>query len=274
MRQAAALFAVVGQCGLVLLSCGCQGPGPEADAEAADVADAPLGWGGPVDSEEVRVWSRESLDAAPRWRVAPDPDYAMVLDSVELIVGEHVIKVERFVAKGVFLPEGRVALLSRTGSQPESPLLYLIDRESGHAAGVQAPDGEAGESLNWGSFTMATTVAQGFVLVGDNVDYRESRRRMRRTGLDVWYADRNGRFTRPPSYVEVDGGLLGTFADGSLAMWTSPEIGDTTIVTEIVSPRVTEGPSRLAGGQQAELLFRMANPKDPDRFDIPANWAA
>lgn len=269
MRRATARLTVVGQCGLIPLSFGCLSPGPEADAEAADVADAPLGWGGPVDAEEVRVWSRESLAAAPRWRVAQDPDYVMVLDSVERIVGEHVIKMQRFVAKGAFLPEGKVALLSRTGSKPESPLLYLIDPESGHAVGIQAPGGEAGESLDWDSFTMAVTVAEKFVLVGDNADYR-----VRRTGLDVWYADRNGGFMRPPSYVEVDGGLLGPFADGSLAMWTSPEIGDTTIVTEIVSARVTEGQSRVADGEQAEVLFRISNPKDPDRYDVPASWTS
>ena len=116
---------------------------------------------------------------------------------------------------------------------------------------------------------MAVTVAEKFVLVGDNADYR-----VRRTGLDVWYADRDGRFMRPPSYVEVDGGLLGPLADGSLAMWTSPEIGDTTIVTEIVSARVTEGQSRVADGEQAEVLFRIANPKDPHRYDIPASWTS
>ena len=274
MRQAAVRLTIAGQCGLVLLSSGCSSPGPEANAEAADVANAPLGWGGPLNAKEDRLWSRESLDAAPRWQVAQDPDYVMVLDSVEQIIGEHVIRVQRFLPKGAFLSEGRVALLSRTGSQPESPLLYLIDQESGHSAGVRGPDGEAGESLDWDSFTMAVTAAQGLVLVGDNVDPRESRRRMRRTGLDVWYADRNGRFTRPPSFVEVDGELLGTFADESLAMLASPETGDTTIVTEIVSARVTEGPSRVAGGQQAELLFRIANPKDPDRYDIPANWTS
>lgn len=180
LRRETAVLTVVGQCGLVLLSFGCLSPGPEADAEAADVAKAPLGWGGPVDAKEIRVWSRESLDAAPRWRVAPEPDYAVVLDSVEQIIGEHVIRVQRFVAEGAFLPEGRVALLSRTGSKPESPLLYLIDPESGHAVGIQAPGGEAGESLDWDSFTMAVTVAEKFVLVGDNADYR-----VRRTGLDV-----------------------------------------------------------------------------------------
>ncbi|MDE2659091.1 MAG: hypothetical protein OXI45_02675 [Acidobacteriota bacterium] len=269
MRRETAVLTVVGQCGLVLSSFGCLSPGPEADAEAADVAKAPLGWGGPVDAKEIRVWSRESLDAAPRWRVAPEPDYAMVLDSVEQIIGEHVIRVQRFVAEGAFLPEGRVALLSRTGSRPESPLLYLIDRKRGDAIGIGPPEGEAGESLDWDSFEMAVTVNQRFVLVGYNADYR-----VRRTGLDVWYVHRDGRFTEPPSYVEVEGGLLGTFADGSLAMWTSPELGDTTIVTRIVAARVTDGPSRVAEGRQAEVLFTTANPRDPDRYDTLANWTS
>ena len=193
----------------------------------------------------------------------------MVLDSVERIVGEHVIKMQRFVAKGAFLAEGRVALLSRTGSKPESPLLYLIDRKSGDAVGIRAPEGEAGESLDWDSFTMAVTVAQEFVLVGDNADYR-----VRRTGLDVWYADRNGRFMWPPSYVEVDGGLLGTLADGSLVMWKMPTIADTSIVTEIVSVRVTEPSSEASENQQAEVLFTTANRRDPARPDVRASWTS
>lgn len=275
VRRGAARVVAVGQCVLVLSSCGCSGPGPEEDTEAADVADGPLGWGGPVNAAEVRRWAREALDAAPRWRVAQEADYSMVLDSVDLRIGGHVIRVQRFVANGAFRPDGRVALLTRTGgsSQPESPLLYLIDRMSGQVTGIPAPSGEPGESLDWNSFSMVA-VEHGFVLVGDNFGHAEGRRRMRRTGLDVWLADRDGRFTRPPSYVDVDGGPLGSFADGSLVMWTYPETADTTIVTGIVAAQAKEVSSRAAEGQQADVLFRIANPRDPDRHEVRASWTS
>ena len=110
-------------------------------------------------------------------------------------------------------------------------------------------------------------VEEGFVLVGDNFSHPRARRRIRRSGLDVWHADRDGRFTRPPSYVNVDGGPLGMSADGSLVMWTYPETSDTTIVTEIVCV-ATQVSSRVAEGQQAEVLFRIANPRDPDRHEF------
>lgn len=41
-----------------------------------------------------------------------------------------------------------------------------------------------------------------------------------RRGSDIWYVDLEGRFTRPSSYVNVEGSLLGAFADGSLAVLT------------------------------------------------------
>ena len=269
------MLAVGGQCGLVLLSCGCSSPGPEAGASAAEVADAPLGWGGPVEAEEVRTWSSESLDAAPRWHVAEEPDYSMVLDSVDHIIAGHVSRFRRFVTEGIFLPDGRVVLGYSTGgsSQPDSLLLHFFDPGSGEEVRIPTPRGEAGEWLDWVSFDMVA-VERGFVLAGDNTGYSGPTRPMNRSGEDVWYADRNGRFTRPPLYVNVDGGLLGTFADGSLVMWTMPTIADTTIVTEIVSVRATEHSSEASENQQAEVLFTTANRRDPERPDVRASWTS
>ena len=270
--SAAVVLAMAGQCGLVVLSCGCSGPGPGADAEAAD---SPLGWGGPVNAEEVRVWGGESLATASRWRVSGQPEYSVVLDSVDLILAGHTSRIPRFVTEGVFLPDGRVALRYSTGgsSQPDSLLLHFIDPARGEEVGILTPRGEDGALLNWVSFSMSV-VEQGFVLVGDNTDHSGPARPVRRTGLDVWYADRTGRFTRPRSYVNVKGGLLGTFADGSLVKWTRPVAADTTIVTAIVSIRATEGPPEAADGQWPEVLFTTANRRNPERPDTRASWTA
>ncbi len=275
MRQAAAVLAVGGQCGLVLLSCGCSSPGPEAGASAAEVAYAPLGWGGPVEAAEVRVWPSESVDAAPRWRVAGEPDYSMVLDSVDHIIAGRVRRFQRFVTEGIFLPDGRVVLGYSTGgsSQPDSLLLHFVDPESGEEAGILTPRGEAGESLNWVTFDMVA-VERGLVLAGDNTDYSGPTRPMNRSGKDVWYADRGGRFTRPPLYVNVDGGLLGTFADGALVMWTMPTIADTTIVTEIVSAWATEPSSDASDNERTEVHFTTANRRNPERPDVRASWTS
>ena len=126
-RRGVPLVAAAGQCVLVLMSCGCSGPGPEVDTEAADVADAPLGWGGPVNAAGVRFWPLEALDAAPRWRVAREPDYSMVLDSVELGCGSCDQRPSDSWAKRRH-PAGQKSCspdpYRRFRSQPESPLLY------------------------------------------------------------------------------------------------------------------------------------------------------
>ncbi len=270
--SAAVVLVMAGQCGLVVLSSGCSDPGPGADAE---VPDAPLGWDGSVEAEEVRVWDGESLAMSSRWRVSSQPEYSMVLDSVDLIIAGRTSRIPRFVTEGVFLSDGRVALIYSTGgsSQPDSLLLHFIDPASGEEVGIPAPRGEAGAFLDWVSFSMAA-IGQGFVLVGDNTDYSGSVRPMKRTVQDVWFADRDGGFTRPPSYVDVDGGLLGTFADGSLVMWTRPVTVDTAIVTRIVAAQATQGLPHGAEGEPGEVLFTTANRRNPDRHEVRASWTS
>ena len=185
---AAVVLAVSGQCGLVVLSSGCSDPGLGAEAE---IPAPPLGWDGPVDAEEVRVWGSEVLATASRWRVSSQPEYSMVLDSVDLIIAGRTSRIPRFVTEGVFLSDGRVALIYSTGgsSQPDSLLLHFIDPASGEEVGILAPRGEDGAFLDWVSFSMAA-IEQGFVLVGDNTDYSGPVRPMKRTVQDVWLADR------------------------------------------------------------------------------------
>ena len=110
MRQAAAVLAVGGQCGLVLLSCGCSSPGPEAGAGAAEVAYVPLGWGGPVEARGgSHVVDGEPGRGPP---VACRPG-ARLLDGSRLGGPYHCRtrdrRFERFVTGGIFLPDGRVA---------------------------------------------------------------------------------------------------------------------------------------------------------------------
>lgn len=262
----ATVLAVAGHCGLGLFSWGCTGPGPEADA--------PLGWG-PVDAREVRTWPQETLDAAPRWRVAQDPEYSMVLDSVRHVYGEHVVVRERRVSQGFFLPEGRVALLSSPGEiPPESPLLQLVDRAGGDVARIPPPRSDTGLSRRWESFIMAVTAEQGLVFVGNNFGYPQAVWQMGREGQDVWYADRDGRFTRPPSYIDMMFAvLLGILPDGSLVMSRSAGPRDTTVVFEIVSVRPTGSSLQGAEGQQPEVLFRVADPRGADGHEFSAAWS-
>ena len=269
MSRFAVVLHVVAVCGGLPLSSGCSGPDP-----GAKVADAPLGWGGPVNAEEVREWPEESLDAAPRWVAARVPVYSVVSDSVEQTFGGQFRNSQRYVGEGAFLSDGRVALVYSTAALvgPDSLLLHFVDPASGDEDRVLAPKGDGGEPLNWTHFVM-TTHEQGFVLVGDNQDVAGDTRPAFRTGQDVWYADRQGQFARPASFVNVLGSLLGVFPDGSLVMSTDSESTDTTIVAAIVSAQAAEALSEPPDENRAEVLFTTANPRDPGRYDSRASWA-
>lgn len=259
--------AAVAQCASLLLFFGCSGNGVE-------FSGAPLGWGEPVGAEEVRAWSAEGLDTARHWSVAREPSYLMVPDSVEEVMAGHVLKRQRYVYQGVFLPDGRIVLRYSLGPRmgPETLLLHFVDLANGDEVRILAPVGENGESLNWSHFAMLA-LEQRFVLVGDNLDYGGDTRLKFAMTQSVWYADHQGQFEQPPGMVDMWGDPVGAFPDGSLAMLTEAKSTDSTIVTAMVSVRAREGGSESSDAQSAEVLFTLAAPRDPDRYEMRAPWA-
>ena len=255
--RVAVLAAAAGLGAWLAVSSACRDPGPESQA-----GDAPLGRDGPVQAAEIRSWSAASLAAAPRRIVAEEPTWSMVPNSMDMFVADTVLRGQQVPSRGAFLQDGRIALVHSIGYPPDSLLLQFIDPESGDKTDVMAPRGDGGELLSWTSFSMATG-EDGIVLLGNNWQVRDLRERGPRTSADVWYADWNGRFARPPALVLVDGGLLGRFRDGTLAMWSSANRAGT--VTNVVSVRVKDAQSEPSDEFRPEVIFTRSVPGDPGR---------
>lgn len=61
-------------------------PAAACDGRDVRVGEAPLGWGGTIEAREVRMWTAEILESAPRWRVGVEPVFEVVPDSVQVMV--------------------------------------------------------------------------------------------------------------------------------------------------------------------------------------------
>lgn len=246
---------------------GCGGGGP-------DVAEEPLGWSGPVDATEARLWSAESLEAAPRWTVAESPAMVMVPDSSEAVVygrsGEvlHRSESQRYPEQAVFLPDGRVVVAYYL-SPSDSILLHFLDPVAGTDTPIAAPGGEEDEELHWGHTGGLALYADGIVLRADNAPVGTRRR-----GSDIWYVDLEGRFTRPSSYINARGSLLGAFADGSVAAFGRLDRVDTTLVLPVLSVLPMAAGGEPSDAHRAEVLFALAAPGDPARgYESLAGWS-
>lgn len=226
--------------------------------------DDPLGWGEPVEAREVRQWSRESLDAAPRWNVAETPTLVIVPDSVESVEygssGEIIMRTEhqRYTAGAAFLPDGRVVLRYAT-SPSDSILLHLLDPATGRETRVRAPTGADGQRLRWSEFGMDRH-GRGIVLVGNNRPWEEEPR----SGADVWFADETGAFVHPRSHVTTSGVLVGALGDGSLVFAGDSEESDSLFIKRILAVRPVRADAEPSPHHRAETLFTTAVRRDSD----------
>ena len=227
--------------------------------------DDPLGWGEPVGAREVRQWSRESLDAAPRWTVAETPAFAIVPDSVESVLYGSSAEIlsrrehQRYTAGAVFLPDGRVVLKYGT-LPPDSILLHLFDPATDRETRVPAPVGADGRSLRWSEFGMARH-GRGIVLVGNNQPMQEEPR----NGADVWFTDETGAFAFPQSYVTTSGMLVGALGDGSLVVAGNSEEADSVRIRRILAVRPVGTEAPPSPNHRAETLFTTAVRRGPRR---------
>ena len=102
-RDLRAFAAAAG--GLLFLAAAC-------DRGDLRVSDAPLGWPGATGADEVRKWSRESLESAPRWKAEDAPLFELVPEVVE---GAAPGLEYRYPSDATFLPDGRVVLYYYAG---------------------------------------------------------------------------------------------------------------------------------------------------------------
>ncbi len=241
--------------GFLLASIACAGGDPEPE-------QVPLGWGGTVEARLVREWPSDRMAGVQRLVVSDVPRFLLVPEIIGEIThsrtGER-IPLQRYVTEGEFLGDGRVVLLYDI-SPPDSVLLHFFDPRSGEDTGILAPTGPGGEGLNWTHFNMAGAEGR-IVLVGDNRVFGERVRPKPRKERDVWLADRTGRFTRSPSSVGA-GELIGLYPDGSLVMMMDLGSTDTTVVSAIVSSRISETAEQPADPHNQALLFTTARFKE------------
>ena len=246
--------------GLVLAAAAC-------DGRDVRVGEAPLGWGGTIEAREVRLWTAESLESAPRWRVGEEPVFEVVPDSVQVMVTGME---QRYASAATFMPDGRVVVLySLSGVlDPDSLLLHILDPASGEETRIPAPRGEEDQPLKWVHFQLAFHDGE-ILLMGDNQPPLS-----RRQGADVWRADEGGRFTRPPSYTDISGALLGIFPDGSLVLAMSAGTTDTTLVASIATADPMEAGKEPSDSQEREVLFTTAVQRDPNfAQEVPMRFA-
>ena len=251
----------------VLAAAGCGGGGPQA-------GDEPLGWSGPVEAREVRLWSAESLEAAPRWTVAEPPAMVMVPDSAAEVVygrsGEvlHRSERQRYPERAAFLPDGRVVVAYFVASS-DSILLHFLDPVTGTDTPVVAPTADDGADLHWGHTGGLGILDDGIVLLADNAPVGTRRR-----GSDIWYVDLEGRFAEPPSSVGAQGSLLGSFADGSLAIMGRFNRVDTTLVASVMAVLPVEVGMEPSDAHRVEALFSVGTRGDPARgYEGLAGWS-
>lgn len=236
-------------CGSVLLAAACE----RGDSR---VEDAPLGWEGSTGADEERVWSRESLESAARWRVEEEPLFELVPDSVEEApTGRR----QRYPAEATVLPDGRVVLVYYVGEElePDSILLHMFDPASGEETLVPAPKGDDGQSLEWVHFDLVTR-GGNMVLMGNNQPALSRRR-----GEDIWLADHEGRFIGPPSSTLIEGTLLGVFQDQSLAVMVESGETSTMILSSVVVIHPVRAGDDPADARAEEVLVTTAMPRDP-----------
>lgn len=251
----------------VLAVAGCGGDGPQA-------GDEPIGWSGPAGAREVRQWSAEGMEAAPRWTVAEAPTLVMVPDSAAEVVfgrsGEilHSSERQRYPEGAAFLPDGRV-VVAYFLAPGDSILLHFLDPAAGTDTPIVAPRAGDGMDLHWGHTGGLGVHDDGIVLLADNAPVGTRRR-----GSDIWYVDLVGRFTRPSSAVGVQGSLLGAFADGSLAVMGRSNRVDTTLVSPVVAVLPLEAGTEPSDAHRAEVLFSVATRGDPARgYEGLAGWS-
>ena len=231
---------------------------PGCSPDGSDAGVVPLGFGGPIEAEVVRHWSSERMAEVPRWTAAESPEFVLVEDSLS----------RQSVTDAVVLSDGSV-VLAYGADASDSILLHLLDPASGEETGIAPPKDADGESLHWGHSFLGTHDGN-IILMVDNLSWEERRTRRwtgGRLGTHVWYADRDGDFRRPSSYIEAMGGeLLGVFPDGSLVVALSGEWADTTAVYSATLFR----PMEDAAAREV-LPFAVAAPMDPTGM-VPA-WA-
>lgn len=250
---------------LVLTACwsvavgGCGGGGSEA-------AEAPLGWGGPVEAREVRRWTKESMDSVARWMVGDEPAYVLVPDSTaRTLYGGTEERIQRGVHEGLVLTDGRVVLLYGLAA-PDSILLHVFDPGNGEEVLIPAPRLEDGLSASWGHANMIAH--GGEIILKDNNEVPL----IHRGGEDMLATGQDG-FARPPSYIDMRGKLLGAFSDGSVVVMVESGSTDTTIVSAMMAVRPVEVGHDPPRTHSAEELLITAAPRDPARSHGTAGWA-
>lgn len=260
--QALCVFGVVASaCATLLSSCA-------AGVDDAQPQAGILGWSGPIEAGEIRHWSAESMDSVPRWRVAEVPVNVVEPDSLD---GGPAAMIYQFVSGGSFLSDGRVVLLYGQ-SVPDPILLHVFDPASGDATKIPAPQGEDGRALTWDNFAMAIN-EQGIVLMGGN----GSRTGTTETRRDIWYTDPGGSFSAP-SFVTIEGDLVGVLPNGSLVVrrW----FRDTDVTGKLLVSSTVVVPPEAVGdttwqADSAQAVFTGAVQIDPTRPEDPyvASWA-
>ena len=168
------------------------------------------------------------------------------------------------------MPDGRVVVLYSLSDvlDPDSLLLHILDPASGEVTRIPAPRGEDDQPLKWVHFDLA--FYDGDILLMGGNQPPLSRRR----GADVWRAVGDGRFTRPPSYTDISGALLGIFPDGSLVFSRSAGTTDTTLVASIAAADPMEAGNEPSDSQEREVLFTTAVQRDPNfPQEVPMRFA-
>lgn len=260
-RHARALLARVAAVtvwGSVLVALACE----QGDSPAGD---APLGWEGATEADEVRTWSRELLESATRWKVEDAPLFEFVPDSL----GERFPEGgQQYPAEATFLPDGRVVLLYYVSEDlgPDSILLHIVDPRSGEQAHIPAPRGDDGQSLEWVHFDLVTRDGS-IILMGDNQPALS-----RRQGEDIWMADYEGRFIGSPSSTHIEGTLLGMFGDQSLAVMVESGETNTMIFSSAMAVYPVAAGDHQMEGRPEELLVTTAMPRDPADQSGSAAW--
>ena len=177
-RQQAATRVLAG---LLIFAVACttgiqQQPSAMQPAQQAQTAE-PLGWGGPVEAPEVRSWSTEALEEAPRWTIADAHVGVLTPDTLRTQDGRSV---QRSVRSGVILPAGQLVLAVSVPSGPtevvtvETPLVPVLNR-GGRDQEAPSPTGDRVEPRTW---------AEG--------------------GRVVLLGDEAGRLTRGPEWLVFD----------------------------------------------------------------------
>ena len=154
---------------------------------------------------------------------------------------------------------------------PDSILLHIFDPASGEETKLPAPKREDGEPLTWDHISMAAH-GGGIVVLGSREG--DSPRRSRTEG--VWFANADGEFRRPPSYIKTGGPLLGVLSDGSLIArgggWTGTT--DTTLIASILLVRPVPAGTPFSQAEPPKSIFEIALARDP-AADYPDyfSWA-